>query len=1189
MFSKFLKKIKTNNVLKKVTYVLSMFAFGLTIYLLMLPALATTSSSDIDVANQDNTFTVHQTNNFSITNGSGNTLVYGSSANKKIYDLLKPATTNTFRTWTTIIIEYINGEYVVRDKLTSVTEEENLNDYVINKRNVVVPENGFVFMVWDKNPDFNRATEVAIGSKVTFNLENEFNKSISNKNGVGTISFSQPTPKSSKDYNFEKITTVDTKDLIEINLYDYGTNINEKHLKEDKYYPAFIQSGGSKYIYDLDSTKSFGFGDMISVDGDNIYNPSASTLVGINLRNPDNPNNRPLSGEMHPTLKNDYPALKNGKSLEYLFSNNKYATKLNTENVNYLFQQNETTGAYFYNSRETHAQFNASTNSFTIYNHLITPNFTIYPFGNFLPFNNIETQTTKTSEINTENFKEVAASAMYKYLNTSKEYYKNTANKLSEFDYLLTQKFGKDWDAGEAATSYFKAAGLNATIETSKLSNLYNLDFDEPTNFHFGLNMKMEFMQPKNGKTGVSGNENMVFYFNGDDDVWVYIDGVLFLDLSGMHRHVGGEIDFVNGKVNYYDLDVSIGDVTAKPVKTVTFEQILGSKTGLNSKGTFENYSTHSFDFYYMERGSGSSVMKMEFNMPLLQKNSLSISKNVETENNIDVLGNQEYLFQILDSNDTTQSINDPLFVKNSTYNLYDDFGNKLNEEPIIISGDGIIKIKDGEHAVISGIDENKGTYYVRELLSEEYYNQYKKVIVNDKEISKDKISKVEISGKSYYVINSEVNDITNDDAIFVYKNIIDNDNLGKLKIKKLLGENTTDTNKKFEILVKIDDELLPVGTKYKIGANTYEVENAGIIKIRRNEEAIIENILAGSSFNVKEKNPFTSGYEVNYTADDLIVNNEGVSGTMEIQGTFSIVVTNTERSNEIEIPVTKVLNDTDNLKHTYKFNLYKVDGTAETLIDTISIKIDETGSKEEKFIIKYLQPEHTSEKTIYKYRIKEVIDTNDLYTKYDNSIYDIEVTVLNKENGVFSASITGILKDDSKVSDIKFTNTLLSSVTIKKVVESKNPNSEGKFKFEIKSSNLKNKEFKTLIDSNNSTISFDEDGVGQIELGHNETITIFGLNKGTKLEIKEKNSQGFAVMYKVNSNSYNEGNTVTNLILDNYENNIEFKNMKGYVLPETGNSTELILVIIGTLLVSCPIIYIGYTFYSKKRNSLNF
>ena len=79
----------------------------------------------------------------------------------------------------------------------------------------------------------------------------------------------------------------------------------------------------------------------------------------------------------------------------------------------------------------------------------------------------------------------------------------------------------------------------------------------------------------------------MVFYFTGDDDVWVYIDGKLFLDLSGIHRHVGGEIDFVNGVVKYYSLDTKTGDVSSTPYETVTFSEIFGKQRRAECKWYF--------------------------------------------------------------------------------------------------------------------------------------------------------------------------------------------------------------------------------------------------------------------------------------------------------------------------------------------------------------------------------------------------------------------------------------------------------------------------------------------------------------------------------------------------------------------------------------------------------------------------
>lgn len=60
------------------------------------------------------------------------------------------------------------------------------------------------------------------------------------------------------------------------------------------------------------------------------------------------------------------------------------------------------------------------------------------------------------------------------------------------------------------------------------------------------MTMSAKFIQPKDGK--INGN-NMVFEFSGDDDVWVYIDGVLVLDIGGIHNEVLGSINFADGTV----------------------------------------------------------------------------------------------------------------------------------------------------------------------------------------------------------------------------------------------------------------------------------------------------------------------------------------------------------------------------------------------------------------------------------------------------------------------------------------------------------------------------------------------------------------------------------------------------------------------------------------------------------------
>lgn len=109
-------------------------------------------------------------------------------------------------------------------------------------------------------------------------------------------------------------------------------------------------------------------------------------------------------------------------------------------------------------------------------------------------------------------------------------------------------------------------------------------------------------------------------------------------------------------------------------------------------------------------------------------------------------------------------------------------------------------------------------------------------------------------------------------------------------------------------------------------------------------------------------------------------------------------------------------------------------------------------------------------------------------------------------------------------------------------------------------------------------------DGKITFTLKNNEKIIIKDLPLSINYTIKELETNGFVVKYKVNDNDtkvYDEKNLETISLNDN--SNILFINASGYELPETGSSSTLILIIVGYLLLIGPIIYIGYNIYKKK------
>ena len=140
---------------------------------------------------------------------------------------------------------------------------------------------------------------------------------------------------------------------------------------------------------------------------------------------------------------------------------------------------------------------------------------------------------------------------------------------------------------------------------------------NDKLNHHFGMSMTTEFVQPKEGKT--TDLKDMVFKFSGDDDVWVYIDGVLVGDLGGIHEKATLEINFATGEVKVGHVDGANG--TKKEIEKTNIKakfEDAGADTTNFSGNTFCNSTKHTLSFFYLERGAGASNMSLKFNLTTL-------------------------------------------------------------------------------------------------------------------------------------------------------------------------------------------------------------------------------------------------------------------------------------------------------------------------------------------------------------------------------------------------------------------------------------------------------------------------------------------------------------------------------------------------------------------------------------------
>ena len=289
-------------------------------------------------------------------------------------------------------------------------------------------------------------------------------------------------------------------------------------------------------------------------------------------------------------------------SLSYLFDpDTKTDGKESHKNVTGLFQIDDD-GYYYYDARKNFAEFNKDNNSFTLYDGPAVwrtdagynPDTNAFDgdmsLGNFFPF--------------------------------------DSASKV--FDSIQTE------DKGGNKTSILSSS--------EKITNVGNA---VGANHYMGMTMQVDFTQPENGKLnmGSNGKQPMVFQFSGDDDVWVFIDDVLVLDLGGVHSELYGTIDFSTGQVitgqswRTGGLPDNPGSVPHDEVTTLykMFVAALGKDkadalhwaTDGQGNKIFPTGTEHSLKMFYLERGNYDSSLQMRFNLqPSLTHSIKKVDQN---------------------------------------------------------------------------------------------------------------------------------------------------------------------------------------------------------------------------------------------------------------------------------------------------------------------------------------------------------------------------------------------------------------------------------------------------------------------------------------------------------------------------------------------------------------------------------
>lgn len=210
-----------------------------------------------------------------------------------------------------------------------------------------------------------------------------------------------------------------------------------------------------------------------------------------------------------------------------------------------------------------------------------------------------------------------------------------------------------------------------------------NLPYDTVTQdaaHSFGMDMNMRFTIPQYGTVdGTPTGTPMTFTFSGDDDVWVFVDGKLALDIGGIHQAITGTIDF---------------STCQSKVGTAPYASWGASKSDL------QNGKMHTLTIYYLERGNGASNFYMSCNLP--QASSFEVGKMLEGDRASGDKGT--YTFQAYyDSGVNGKEAYTAL--KNQEYSIYNINGGTYVKDSGTSEIGGFV-LKSGQKAVFSYFDK---------------------------------------------------------------------------------------------------------------------------------------------------------------------------------------------------------------------------------------------------------------------------------------------------------------------------------------------------------------------------------------------------------------------------------------------------------------------------------------------------
>lgn len=430
-------------------------------------------------------------------------------------------------------------------------------------------------------------------------------------------------------------------------------------------------------------------------------------------------------------------------------------------------------------------------------------------------------------------------------------------------------------------------------------------------NYGFGTQFTIPFTVTETGKN-VDGSE-MEFNFTGDDDVWVYIDGALVLDMGGAHNKAEGKINFAkqeatirtgtsNAKLGN---SLTVGGRTPAELNgntTVKFENIMVKKSG-SEPVTLDKYmkksgTVHELKMYYMERGMWNSNMSISYSFVPLPS-GLTLSKTLDTtdvnaglKNAVQGLDNFDFKIQKKNLKTDEANYSD---VENLGYTLYDyddrTFpGQEAKDSTATFSSSyfasDFINTKDKNNS--SAFYAGTG-FQITESIPQGTKLQY--------DTSKTRwgvydsiTSRAAIEGGKGAVATFNMGDDTSSemDVVNRYVNFVNTPKVGSLSVAKKY-EGYAPENETFGFTVLVDLTGHDYYDSYKLeytGTQNGTTDENGHFTLKVGDTVTFAGIPAGATYKVVEDSPQAGDTWVQETTSD-------VTGKIEADVTSAAVVTN--------------------------------------------------------------------------------------------------------------------------------------------------------------------------------------------------------------------------------------------------------------------------------------------------------